>query len=298
MRLPKPKSIRWKVAIPIVFIDLVSGLSLGLYSYYSEINQAKRNVEDQIRVAMAFTKASREYVRGILRPKIGELLASGCGGVDFVLEAQSSSFFTASIFKDVSERLGSFKLRQVAFNPLNPKDEPSEMEAKVINFLKATNSKEYTGIVEDTTGKQFVYASAVIPDAGCLACHGKRESMPKALLERYKPQYDPNWEVGKVVGAVMVTVPFDAVLAKAQLSGLVKGLVVFSIFLGIILFLIAALNYLVFEPISKLEHKAEEIAKGNVDEPVDITSEDEIGRLAQAFERMRVSIKKVMDLLK
>ncbi|MEN3034604.1 MAG: HAMP domain-containing protein [Aquificaceae bacterium] len=31
---------------------------------------------------------------------------------------------------------------------------------------------------------------------------------------------------------------------------------------------------------------------------MEISSEDEIGKLAQSFERMRVSIKKVMDLLK
>jgi len=47
-----------------------------------------------------------------------------------------------------------------------------------------------------------------------------------------------------------------------------------------------------------LERRAEEIAKGNVDEPIDIKSDDEIGKLAEAFERMRISIKKVMDLLK
>jgi len=35
-----------------------------------------------------------------------------------------------------------------------------------------------------------------------------------------------------------------------------------------------------------------------VDEPIEVKSDDEIGRLAESFERMRVSIKKVMDLLK
>jgi len=73
---------------------------------------------------------------------------------------------------------------------------------------------------------------------------------------------------------------------------------VFGVFFGITLLLLIVLDRLVFRPLELLERRAEEIAKGNVDEPIEIQGEDEIGRLAQAFERMRVSIKKVMDLLK
>ncbi|MEJ7553964.1 MAG: HAMP domain-containing protein, partial [Aquificaceae bacterium] len=46
-------------------------------------------------------------------------------------------------------------------------------------------------------------------------------------------------------------------------------------------------------PMEELQRKAEEIAKGNVDEPIEVKSDDEIGKLAESFERMRVSIKKV-----
>jgi HAMP domain-containing protein len=85
---------------------------------------------------------------------------------------------------------------------------------------------------------------------------------------------------------------------RAQLEGLKNGLLVFGLFFGITLLLLIALERLVFRPLELLERKAEEIAKGNVEEPIEIKGEDEIGRLAQTFERMRVSIKKVMDLLK
>ncbi|MDQ7037695.1 MAG: HAMP domain-containing protein, partial [Aquificota bacterium] len=52
------------------------------------------------------------------------------------------------------------------------------------------------------------------------------------------------------------------------------------------------------EPINTLIEHTERISMGEVDQRIPITSKDEIGRLAEAFERMRVSIKKVMDLLK
>jgi HAMP domain-containing protein len=144
----------------------------------------------------------------------------------------------------------------------------------------------------------FFYASAVVVESGCLKCHYSVEAMPKALQAVYKPTQDPKWEVGKVQGAVVVSMPFDKVILRVQLDGLRNGLLVFGLFFGITLLLLIVLERLVFRPLELLERRAEEIAKGNVDEPIEIQGEDEIGRLAQAFERMRVSIKKVMDLLK
>ncbi|WP_461832045.1 HAMP domain-containing protein [Aquifex sp.] len=54
----------------------------------------------------------------------------------------------------------------------------------------------------------------------------------------------------------------------------------------------------VFKPIEVLKEHADKISKGDVEDKIPIKGEDEIGELAKAFERMRVSIKKVMDILK
>lgn len=164
--------------------------------------------------------------------------------------------------------------------------------------MKATNKKEYSGVVEINGQRYLVHAYGEVAEAGCMQCHYKRESMPKTLIAKYNPPYDPNWNVGELVGAVMVSVPFETIILRAQLNGLIRGLAVFGIFLGITAFILIALDRLVFKPVEELQRKAEEIAKGNVDEPIEVKSDDEIGRLAESFERMRVSIKKVMDLLK
>ncbi len=69
--------------------------------------------------------------------------------------------------------------------------------------------------------------------------------------------------------------------------------VIFSFFVSYMIF-----KKYVEEPINTLIDHTERISMGDVDQKVPIQSRDEIGRLAEAFERMRVSIKKVMDLLK
>lgn len=295
-----PKSIKWKVSLPILLFGAFAGIGTGFYTYKTEIENAVYTTEEKVKTAITFSDSSREYVRKTLRPLLFDFLAraQGCIQEDFILEGQSSSFFTASIFNLVNEKMPDFKLRQVAYNPINPKNEPTPEEAKIINFMKVAKTKEYAGIVEYKGSKHYVHAFGKVADASCMQCHSTRQAMPKTLIAKYNPQYDPNWQVGELVGAVMVFVPFETILLKAQLNGLIRGLAVFSIFLFISLFIIFMLNRLVFKPLEVLERKAEEIAKGNVDEPIEISSDDEIGRLAQAFERMRVSIKKVMDLLK
>ena len=73
------------------------------------------------------------------------------------------------------------------------------------------------------------------------------------------------------------------------------------VFVGIIFSFF--ISYLIFkkyveDPINTLIEHTERISMGDVDQKVPVESRDEIGRLAEAFERMRLSIKKVMDLLK
>ncbi len=295
-----PKSIRWKISLPILLFGAIAGLATGIYTYKTEVDKAVYTTEEKVNAAITFSDSSREYVRKTLRPLIFDFLgrAKGCVQEDFILEAQSSSFFTASIFNMVNEKMPDFKLRQVAYNPINPKNNPTPEEAKIINFMKATNQKEYVGVVESNGQRYFLHAFGKVAEAGCMTCHSTREAMPKSLIAKYNPPYDPNWKVGELVGAVMVSVPFEAIILRAQLNGLIRGLAVFGIFLAITLFILITLDRLVFKPVEELQRKAEEIAKGNVDEPIEVKSGDEIGKLAESFERMRVSIKKVMDLLK
>ena len=64
-----------------------------------------------------------------------------------------------------------------------------------------------------------------------------------------------------------------------------------------------AISFFIFkkyveEPINTLIDHTDRISMGDVDQKIPIESKDEIGRLAEAFDRMRISIKKVMDLLK
>ena len=291
------RSIRAEITFLIVVTGFIVGAGVGLFIYKETIDRAVDSARSRIDTTMAFVKASRNYVRKVLRPRVDELLAGGCTKEDFILEAQSSSFFTASIFKSVNREIPDMKLRQVAINPLNPKNKPNDTEMWVIAYLRSKNLREYEGITLHNGRNYYIKAFAVIPKKGCLRCHGKVEDMPVAVRNLYKPKRDPNWPVGKVNGAVMVYVPFESVLEKARIDGLINGGIVGGVFLLMSGVILAILNLRVFKPIDSLREKAEKISKGSVEEQIPYQSENEIGRLAKAIERMRVSLKKVMDMM-
>lgn len=52
------------------------------------------------------------------------------------------------------------------------------------------------------------------------------------------------------------------------------------------------------DPLEKLTKAASDLADGKIEEPIQITSSDEIGKLADALERLRVSLNAAMDRLR
>ncbi|MGF1525461.1 MAG: HAMP domain-containing protein [Candidatus Competibacterales bacterium] len=56
-----------------------------------------------------------------------------------------------------------------------------------------------------------------------------------------------------------------------------------------------ALRNLLIRPVTHLTEAAADISRGNLDVSLEAKSNDEIGQLTSAFERMRLSLKVAMD---
>ncbi len=294
-----PHSIKGKIAMLILLIGIAEGLAVAYMTYREEVQNAVERTRERIQTALAFTKAARGYVRSTLRPRIDELISKySCVQEDFILEAQSSSFFAGNIFRAVGEEMPDFRLRQVAVAPLNPKNTPNPVEMEIINYFKKTKDKTFEGIKTLNNQRFFIRASAVEVKAKCLRCHSTLTAMPVSVKNIYKPTKDPQWKVGNIQGGIFVYVPFETILLKAQINGIIKGLIAFVVNLLIVGVILVVLNRYVFKPVEVLREHADKISRGEIDEEIPIQSDDEIGQLGRAFERMRISIKKVMDLLK
>ncbi len=103
---------------------------------------------------------------------------------------------------------------------------------------------------------------------------------------------------GKVEGRVHLVVTREN--ATRQFWDSLQQLFVAAI--GILLLTVLAqwfiIRHLVKRPVSTLIHSAQDLAAGNLNAPIDLHREDELGVLAQSFESMRVAIKSQIDDLR
>ena len=116
--------------------------------------------------------------------------------------------------------------------------------------------------------------------------------------EAYKSAYVPIKDSSnQVIGRVGVQVKqswFNAVLNKVLL---IIVLIVLVFILGAIGVAIYAAQKLT-KPIMELTEASNNISLGKLDESIQIKSDDEIGQLAEALERMRISLKQALDRLR
>ena len=106
------------------------------------------------------------------------------------------------------------------------------------------------------------------------------------------------WKEGEIVSAQMVSVPMTVPvqIANTAFRRLLIALVMIA-FVAIAA-LDAAMYFLVIKPITLVSTTADRVSTGEMDAPeVPVRGRDEIASLTESLHRMRVSLKKALDLL-
>lgn len=96
--------------------------------------------------------------------------------------------------------------------------------------------------------------------------------------------------------SVVVTVPSEMVLALALQMAL-PALLLLTVMAGLVLPSAVAFVQRLITPLSHLLQAADRIAEGQLDHPVDVSGENEIGRLGHALEQMRVRLRSRLNEL-
>ena len=113
----------------------------------------------------------------------------------------------------------------------------------------------------------------------CLMCHTKASS-------------------GDILGGIKLVYSLKP-LRDSQKIFTKETLIIAVIFIVlIVLFLYFIIKSAIIKPIAKMSKLADEISKGHFEEEIAHPRNDEIGSLAQSFNRMQISFKKAMELLK
>ena len=281
----------------ILLVILIFGLSVCGLSLSTILRQnAEREITSTGILLMETMTSVREYTTEQIQPKLQDQLET-----EF-LPQSVPAYSATEVFNNLREKAnyGQFFYKEATLNPTNPRDKADDFETKIIEkFRSNTDLKEWEGFRNEPSVRMFYVARPLaVSDPSCLECHDTPERAPKTQIKNYGPVGGFGWKLNEIVGAQVISVPASTVMKKAnQYSFIVVG-IVSVVFVAIILLVNQLLNIQIVRPLKRITRIAEEVSTGHMDVNFEQLSNDEIGDLAKAFKRMKLSLEMAMRRLK
>jgi HAMP domain-containing protein len=283
-----------KINIIMVIVFL-----LGLAAAYTVadrllLRNARAEIQDNARIMMESALAVRAYTVSQIKPLLDTQMRYK------FLPQTVPSYSATEYFNILRKSFPEYAYKEATLNPTNLRDRAVDWEVDVVNhFRENSDAKELTGERDTPTGKTLYLARPLrILDEKCLACHSSVSAAPQTMLDLYGTANGFGWQLKDVIGAQVVSVPYDLPLKRAAEA--LRNFVYMLI--GLFLFQFLALNLLlallVVRPVRRLAGIADEVSKGNMEAP-DFPSKggDEISTLGASFNRMRRSLVEAMNML-
>lgn len=279
----------------ILLAAFVIGLGLAAYVSWGIVQRnARREVIQEAAIMMAQANDVISYTAQEIEPLLVDQQKQR-------FLPQSVPFFAAEAsLRALSKTFPDYTFKTAALDPTDPADRATDWEAAIIEqFRQHPTLTEYVSTRETAAGTILSLSHPVrIDDKACLNCHSTPDVAPPAMVDLYGRSNGFGWTLGSIQGAKIVSVPMKVALDRAQrlfvlyLGGLA------AVFAVTLLLLNLLLHFVIIRPVRRMAAIASEVSLGNIDAPeFDARGHDEIGSLAQSFNRMRRSLVNAMKLL-
>jgi HAMP domain-containing protein len=279
----------------VLLAAFVVGLALaGTLSYRIINDNARREVSHEAAIMITAASAIRDYTGKEIKPLLADQLK-----VRF-LPHTVSSWAAQTNLREVSAHFPDYTYKEAALNPTNQADRATDWEADIIaGFQHTPTMKEFTTVRDSPTGPVLSVSRPIrIADPECLSCHSTPAAAPATMIDLYGSANGFGWKLNEIIGAQIVSVPMRVALDRAnELFMIVFGGLA-AVFLVTLLLLNLVLHFMIIRPIRRMSAIASEVSLGNTGAPEFAeTGRDEIGSLAQSFNRMRRSLTNAMQML-
>lgn len=285
--------IRSRFIIIMAIIFGVATVGIGAASYLFSKRNAMLEAKSKGELIFNYILANRDFYKEKQRPLIMEVFEKD----RFYPELMSGFVLTRGTFDIFKKNLTGYDFKQATLDPLYPPNKADAWETGLIAmFAKQPGLKTHEGTME-RDGKTFFYLARPIKVEGkdCLHCHGDVNDAPKDQVEIYGSANGYNWKDGDTVAAYVVYVSVEEALANARKGAITLYLIGAGCLLVALIGIWLFMDRFVVNPIVRLSIKAEEISLGkNLEEGVGIKQNDEIGALASAIERLRMSMVRIL----
>ncbi len=188
----------------------------------------------------------------------------------------------------------NYEFRVPKIEPRNPKNEPNEMERRMLLKMTNENLEEY--YEKDVKENKFRYMRSIKLTKDCILCHGTKADDPDG------DGIDPlglkmeGWAVGEIHGAFEVVAdlkPVDNQVAASLKKTFISALLILSGAIGMIT-IFTTRN--ITRPINSVVHMLRDVAEGEGDltKRIAVSSGDETGEMAKWFNKFIESIEQIV----
>lgn len=278
-----------------MLVAFLVGLGLaGAFAYRLLQDNARREVMQEARIMLGQGSAISTYTDQEIAPLLADQLKSR-------FLPQSIPFFAAQAnFRAMNKAFPDYSFKEAALNPTNPADRATDWEADIINAFRADQQRPQLVAERDTPTGRILSVSVPIrvTDQSCLTCHSTAAAAPSTMVDLYGSANGFGWKMGETVGAEIVSVPMSVALERANRTFAIFAAGLTVVFLFMVLLLNLLLHYMIVRPVRRMSAIAGEVSLGNMNAPEFASGgRDEIGSLADSFNRMRRSLANAMRLL-
>jgi len=280
-------------ALSVVFL---AGLVITGYIFHAILqDNAKREVISNASLMMEAALAARGYTISEIKPLLVDKLDQQ------FLPQTVPSYAATQNFNRLRQTHPEYFYKEATLNPTNPRDRSTEWETDIIEqFRNNGETKEIIGERMTPTGPSLYLARPIrIKDPACLSCHGVPGNAPETMKVLYGSDNGFGWQQNEVVGSQIVSVPLSVPLEKADYAFRVFIISQVATFAVIFVVVNVALRLIIIRPVRQMAAIADQISSGDLEVPeFKSGGKDEISQLGHAFNRMRRSVEKAMELLK
>lgn len=281
----------------IAILSLIASIGLAFGSYKFNEQNALKEAKLKGQIVYNYMGSSRDYFGTHQLP----IIYAAVGREEFIPEIMSSFAVVRGVFEQFRQKTTDYIFKQATKNPLVLSNKADAEELQLIaEFNTNKNLKEKEGrMVKD--GKEYYYFAQPVrvTDETCLECHGDPADAPEEQLDIYGEKNGYHWEIGDTVSTLIVYVPIQKALDEAKKLSLTLFLIGTGGIVVLMLLIWFFFNLYVVKPIIVLEQRATEISLGkNLDKSINIQSQDEIGSLGRAIDRLRISVEKMLQRYK
>ena len=284
--------LKFNLVLLVVFV-----LGLAVTGYVSH-GLLQRNARDEVvrnaGLMMETALAIRGYTVEQVRPHLELQLMR-------VFLPQSVPAFAATETLGVlRKRHPDYVYKEATLNPTNPRNRATDWENDLVQeFRNRQGLTELVGERDTATGRALYIARPIqIQNGACLTCHSTPSAAPATMVQLYGSANGFGWKLGETVGAQIVSVPMSLPVRNAERTFYTFMASLVGVFAVLFVALNVMLSRLIIQPITRMAHAADRVSTGDFEiAEFGEAGKDEIALLGRAFNRMRRSLQKVMQMM-